>query len=60
MNRPDPVTREIAPCKDCKNRNPGCHDKCEKYLVWKMKLNELNKARREYADKPHLKVDGCW
>jgi hypothetical protein len=60
MSRPDPVTREIAPCKDCINRNPGCHDKCEKYLTWKMKLNELNKARREYADKPHLKVDGCW
>lgn len=60
MSRPDPVTREIAPCKDCANRNPGCHDKCEKYLAWKVKLNELNKARREYADKPRPKVNGCW
>lgn len=60
MSRPDPVTREISPCKDCENRNPGCHDRCEKYADWKERLNKLNKARKEYADKPHIKVNGCW
>ena len=60
MSRPDPVTRDIAPCKDCANRNPGCHDRCERYADWKERLNKLNKARKEYADQPRVKVDGCW
>jgi hypothetical protein len=60
MSRPDPVTREVSPCKDCQDRNPGCHDKCKMYAEWKERLNKLNRARKEYAEKPRVKVDGCW
>lgn len=60
MGRPDPVTREMSPCKDCADRNPGCHDKCKMYGEWKERLNKLNQARKQYADKPHIKVNGCW
>ena len=28
-------------CKDCPDRYPGCHDKCEKYQA----ENEIHKAR---------------
>ena len=25
---------ETSPCKDCKERQVGCHSTCEKYLEW--------------------------
>ena len=35
----------IAPCKDCKDRNPGCHSKCEKYIAFD-KENQKRRAER--------------
>lgn len=29
-----------SPCKDCENRNPGCHVKCEKYQGYREKISE--------------------
>ena len=57
MSRPDPVTREIPPCKDCKDRNPGCHDKCDRYKEWKMRLEKINKKRKEYDTKPFVQYN---
>ena len=35
------------PCeKDCPDRKVGCHDKCEKYLEFRKKLDELRKQER--------------
>lgn len=25
---------KMSPCKDCKNRYPGCHDKCLAFIDW--------------------------
>lgn len=36
-----------APCKDCKDRNPGCHDKCDKYLEYKKSRDELSEMRQK-------------
>lgn len=54
MSRPDPVTREKPPCKDCPDRVPGCHGSCDRYKEWKQRLDELNKARKEYENKRNL------
>lgn len=27
---------DIAPCRDCKKREVGCHAKCEDYKSWKV------------------------
>lgn len=27
--------KEIAPCKDCRERKMRCHSQCEKYSKWK-------------------------
>lgn len=36
------------PCKDCKDRYIGCHDRCEKYQQFKKRNDELReKERRE-------------
>ena len=35
-----------APCKDCPNRHPACHDQCEKYLAWKAELKASNDAEK--------------
>ena len=31
-----------APCKDCKDRTPECHSKCEKYIAF----DKENQKRR--------------
>ena len=57
MSRPDPVTREMPPCKGCSDRYTACHDKCEKYKAWKSQLDEVNKRRKEYEAKPFVKYN---
>lgn len=44
-----------APCKDCPNRQVGCHSTCEKYLTFRKERNELNESiykqrEKEYAE----------
>ena len=64
MSRPDPVTREISPCKDCTERFTACHDRCPKdergelgYKAWKSRLEEVNKRRKEYNQKPFVQYN---
>lgn len=38
----------IAPCKGCKDRYVGCHDKCDKYLAFRKQLDERN--AKEHAE----------
>ena len=58
--RLDSPIRDKPPCKDCTDRHTACHDSCDRYKEWKLLLDELNKARREYSNKPRPKVNGCW
>lgn len=53
----DSPTREKPPCKDCKDRFTACHDKCEKYKAWKSRLDEVNKRRKEYNEKPFVQYN---
>ena len=64
MSRPNPVTREASPCKDCTERFTACHDRCPKdergehgYRAWKSQLDELNKRRKEYDAKPFVQYN---
>ena len=57
MSRPDPVTREMSPCKGCTERHEACWGKCEKYKSWKSRLDEVNKKRKEYDAKPFVQHD---
>lgn len=34
----------LSPCKDCREREPHCHSKCDKYKAYKDKL-EVNRTR---------------
>ena len=43
--------RDKPPCKDCPDRYPACHDKCEKYKERKKLVDGANKARKEYQFK---------
>ncbi len=38
------------PCKDCPDRYPGCHAKCERYKSWKKEWDELKEKERIYND----------
>lgn len=46
--RLDSPIREKPPCKDCTDRHPGCHDKCNGYADWKAKLEKVNLERKKY------------
>ncbi len=38
-------------CYSCKERYPGCHDKCEHYRAWKAAIDAENeKIRAEKKD----------
>lgn len=32
----------IAPCKDCQEKELGCHDRCEKYQAFRTERKEFN------------------
>lgn len=43
------------PCKnECEDRHPGCHDKCERYISWKERMNEkrlaIIKGRKQHSE----------
>ena len=37
-------------CKDCENREPSCHGRCEKYKAEKAKYDERKERKRKQAD----------
>ena len=39
-----------VPCKDCKDREIGCHSKCKKYLTFKKDLKKA-KAKEKFEKK---------
>lgn len=41
----------MSPCKGCRDRNPGCHDKCEPFQAWKQDDRRLKEAQKEYNRK---------
>ena len=52
MHRPGSdflMTVPRAPCKDCADRYPGCHDHClkEEYAAYRGKLDTLRRKRNE-------------
>ena len=57
MSRPDQATREIPPCKDCKERHPACHDSCDRYKEWKQRLEKVNEERKKYNAKPFVQYN---
>ena len=54
--------RNNNPCKGCTRdwKKPGCHDTCPDRKPWLEELERVNKARKEYDQKPYIKVNGCW
>lgn len=36
---------KIAPCKDCPDREVGCHSKCARYLSWKEQNEAAKRAK---------------
>lgn len=57
MSRPDPVTREMSPCKDCADRHESCWGKCEKYKAWKANLEAVNAERKKYSNRPFVQYN---
>lgn len=39
-----------APCKDCENRQIGCHQFCDYYKTWKIAVRKDQEKKREERD----------
>ena len=39
----------MAPCKDCEDRYPACHDLCSQYRRWVAERDEIKQKRKENA-----------
>ena len=37
-----------APCLNCVDRNPPCHDSCERYKDFRMILDDTKKAEQKF------------
>lgn len=49
------LIRERKP--ECAERHEACWGMCEKYKAWKARLDEVNKRRKEYSQKPFVKYN---
>ena len=50
FNRPFTELRCTPPCKDCTDREIGCHSNCEKYIEWKNEHNRKREVLRKDED----------
>lgn len=41
------IVGKKPPCKDCTEREVGCHSKCKKYIEWKKREDLLKEEKRE-------------
>ena len=46
------------PCKDCPNRAPGCHDRCEKFRAWRAAHAQELERRARYIEADATTVRG--
>lgn len=47
MNFVSRTVKESVPCRNCPDREVGCHGKCEKYKAFKERMSEDRKKRVE-------------
>ena len=47
----------LAPCKDCENREIGCHSRCAAYIKYKSVLNDAKKDIIDCQDYESYKND---
>ena len=48
-----------APCRDCEDRFPGCHDACPTYRTWRLMFDEQNLKLREDWEINGCTKEGC-
>ena len=46
-----------APCKDCKDRYLGCHDKCDRYKEFKSRKTALNEVIRKAKQEESFEIE---
>lgn len=50
------MTKPKTPCYGCPDRTVGCHGRCEKYRVYREKLDGWNaETKTWHTDKPPFK-----
>ena len=49
-----------APCKNCPDREIGCHSRCNKYLEFRKKRDEALDKKRKEADVAGAVADGFY
>lgn len=46
-----------SPCLNCPDRHPYCHGKCDKYISYRAKLDEINAIKlKEHENDPEALI----
>ena len=47
-----------SPCKDCVDRQVGCHSTCEKYIAFRKELDDLHEVveRKKRMENDYFKI----
>ena len=51
------MSKMMSPCKDCSDRQLGCHGKCEKYAAFKDVRKEINYNKARDSKINSFKID---
>ena len=49
--------KPMPPCKDCEDRELGCHSTCEKYIEFTKEKAKERKAKYDWYEKVYWKQD---
>lgn len=44
------MQRPTSPCKECEEREVGCHGRCEKYQAYRSELDKVTQVIREQKE----------
>lgn len=52
--------RPKTPCRECDDRQVGCHINCEKYKEFKDELEKISKAKTKYKQTTYFARARSW
>ena len=50
------MSKHSFECQGCSDREPGCHDRCEKYQKFKTEIEHDKKLKRDYQRKHGVEI----
>lgn len=49
----------LTPCKDCPDRQIGCHGKCNNYTSWRKIVDDIRRSEQERTRFDQIMIEQC-